>query len=131
MPEWNFAPWPHLEGVGHAVVADLPALGEAGDQRPEVGRVELDQRVVDVVQQVVAGELEGLRRVERDDVVDLVGDDQRVGRRLGQHEGGRPGGEAERERHDRRPGLAHVHCLLAPRWSLRARPPGAALPRRV
>ena len=72
----------HLEGIGPAVVADAPALRQAGLQREIGRRPDLDQPVVDVLQRILAGKLEAFRRVERDDVVDRVGDDERVGRRF-------------------------------------------------
>jgi hypothetical protein len=75
-------PFLHLERVGLAVVADAPALGQAGLQLEIGGGADLDQAVVDVLQRVLPGELEAFRRVERDDVVDGVGDDQSVGRRF-------------------------------------------------
>ena len=88
---------PDLEGVGLAVVGDLPALGDVALQvRDVVGRVG-HQPVVDVGGIFGGGELEHLGRIERDHVVDLVGHDQRVLRRLGvqrRHE------EIDRQEHE-------------------------------
>ena len=69
-----------LEGVGQAVVGHGPAFGDAGDHLGRVGRVEAHQHVVGVAGDLAGGQLEGFGRIERDDVVDRPGLDQRVGR---------------------------------------------------
>ena len=72
-----------LEGIGLAVVGDLPALGDVALQLLDVVRRVGDQPVVDVGRPLGRGELEHLGRIEGDHLVELVGHDQGVLRRLG------------------------------------------------
>ena len=93
-----------LEGVGQAVVGNRPALGEAVDHLGGVVDVEPHQHVVGVAGDLAGGKLEGFGGIERDDVVDRPGLDQRVGRRLGErrraceHEGGESGARQQAAR---------------------------------
>ena len=74
-----------LEGEDFAVAGHFPTFGDVGlVALREVIGVEADQRAVDVVGDVRPGKLEALLRVERGDVVDPGGDDENVGRGLGQ-----------------------------------------------
>jgi hypothetical protein len=73
---------PQLEGVGLAVRGNAPALGQAAVELADVGQVEADQALVDVGHRLTAGELERLPGIHRDDVVDLLGHDDRVLGRL-------------------------------------------------
>ena len=70
-----------LEGEGLAVLGNVPALGEARPQLQRL-RVELDELVVEIVDHVATRELEALGRIEHLQIVDRVGDHQRVGRRF-------------------------------------------------
>ena len=77
-----------LEGDRAAVVADAVALGDARHQLCRVLGLVGHDPVIELVDHLAARELEHLGRVERDDVVDVLGDHQRVrGRRRAQ--GGR------------------------------------------
>ena len=71
-----------VEDDGVAVVGDVPALGDPADQLHRA-RLVLGDAVVDVGDHLAADQLEGLGRIERDDVVDVHRDDQRRGRCLG------------------------------------------------
>ena len=86
-----------LEAVAGAVIGDGPALGDAGQEVRRILGVVVDQPVIDLVDVFGGRELEHLGRVERDDVVDAVGLDQRVLRRLGP---GRQSRAAEQDRGD-------------------------------
>ena len=69
-----------LEGICHAVIGHRPAFGQTRNHLPGVGRVQLDQRVIEVVVQVDARKLERLMRVDRNDVVDGISHNQRISR---------------------------------------------------
>ena len=69
-----------LEGEGLAVVADLYAFRNAWDEFFDVRGLEAHDAVIGVGQNLDARELIGFGGVERDDVVDLLGDHQRIGR---------------------------------------------------
>ena len=81
---------PDLQRDRLAVVADGVALGNARDQVLGVLGLEGEDAVIDVGDHLASGEFEHLGRVEGDDVVDLLGDDEGIlGRlrqgRLGKH----------------------------------------------
>ncbi len=67
-----------LEGDRLVGRVDLPAFGEARGEHGRVLGLVLDKPVVDVRQKLAGRELVGLRRVERDDVVYVLRDDQHV-----------------------------------------------------
>ena len=67
------------EGESLAIVADCDALGDAGNEAVHVGGLEPHDTVIDVGNNLDARELVGLGRVKRDKIVDLLGDNQRIG----------------------------------------------------
>ena len=80
----EFDAFAHLEGDGFSVVGHRPAFRQVrAVARIQVIRVEIDQFPVDIAADITARELKRLGRIKRRDVVDLSGDDQHVGRRLG------------------------------------------------
>ena len=75
LPEWKVWPGRQVEDDGVAVVGDVPALGDPAGERHQDRLVGRDA-VVDVGD-LAADQLEGLGRIERDDVVDVHRDHQR------------------------------------------------------
>ena len=67
-----------LVGEGLAVVADRAAFGDAAHQLGDVGRVEAHDAVIGIGQNLDAAQLIGFGRIERNDVIDVFGDNQRV-----------------------------------------------------
>ena len=65
----------------------MQLLGDAADKLVDVGRFEPHYTVIGVGEDFEARKLVGLGRIERDEVVDLLGDDQGVGRRRGLRHG--------------------------------------------
>jgi hypothetical protein len=100
-----------LEAEGPAVGADRPALGQVADQPARVGHVVAQQTVVGIAHDLAGRDLEGLGRVQRDDVVEGQRDDQRVLGRGGvqrQREGQAGGGCGQgRQRAAREAGGGH------------------------
>src|SRR3546814_520401 len=90
----------HLEGEGLAVVGDGPGLRCLAVDLRHVLEIVGDQAVVGVAGELGGAELEDLSGIERDDVVEGPGHDQRVARGLGLrwnggggHYGGHDAGE--------------------------------------
>ena len=71
-------PGSYLEGDGLAVVAHLVALGNASDQLGEILGLEHHQAVIDVGDDLTAGELEDLGRVQGNDVAEVLRHDEGV-----------------------------------------------------
>src|SRR3546814_17442111 len=99
-----------LEGEGLAVVGDGPGLRCLAVDLRHVLEIVGDQAVVGVAGELGGAELEDLSGIERDDVVEGPGHDQRVARGLGLrwnggggHYGGHAAG-AELEPEERRVG---------------------------
>ena len=67
-----------LEGEDLAVVADRPALGHLRLQLAGIGGVDHEQAIIGVRHVFRGAELVDLGRIERDDVIDDIGHDQRV-----------------------------------------------------
>ena len=87
---------PDLERDRAAVVADAVALGDAAHQLGRILGLIGHDPIVQLVDHLAAGELEHLGRIEADDVIDVLGDHQRVRRRF------RPARRRQRRREQRR-----------------------------
>ena len=81
VPRCELEPGLQLEGVGLAVRAHVPGLGNVAVELRRVVHVEPDEPVVDIAHDLARRNLERLGRVHGDDVVEREGDHQRVPRR--------------------------------------------------
>ena len=74
-------PGANLEGDGAALVADLPALGNAADQGLQVFGLEHHDSIIDVSDNLTGGELEYFGRIHGDDIGDVLSHNKGVIRR--------------------------------------------------
>jgi hypothetical protein len=114
-----------MEGVGPAVLADLPAFGEPRLQPRRIIDILEDQRIAGVVDDLVSDDLADLGRVHRQDPVDVPGHHQRVARgaRLRLR---RRAGHGERRRCGHKDRSRSAHHVPPPS---RDRGPRSSLPR--
>ena len=84
-------PFLDLERDGLAILRDGPAFRDLAEDVGHVLRVVANQRLVGVPGDLGCGELEYLGGIERNDIVDRPGLDERIGRGFGHERGGRCG----------------------------------------
>ena len=76
LPEFELRVAPQLEGKGQAVLADVPLFRQVALDLGRIVQIRPDQAAVTVGVDLAVGEFVGFGRIERHDVVDLLGHDR-------------------------------------------------------
>ena len=79
----EFHPRAHFENEGLAVVAHRRTLGGTTHELGDVFRLEAHDAIIGIGDHLDARKFVGFGRVERNDVVDVLGNNQRILRRVG------------------------------------------------